>query len=84
MMFVKMRRLELIVDRPKIKQEEITTLCGTQWRQLDEETKGKFKELADKHNEAKRAGIDPQTGASLSKAEDLETSQHVIMQNVAL
>ena len=32
MMFVKMRRLELIVDRPKIKQEEITTLCGTQWR----------------------------------------------------
>ena len=61
MLFVKTKRPELIQQNPKMKQEEITTLCGTFWKQLDDKTKQDFKELADKYNIAKKNGQDPNT-----------------------
>jgi hypothetical protein len=61
MLFVKMKRQEILQGIPKIRQEEITTLCGTYWKQLDEKTKAEYKALADKYNLAKKNGLDPST-----------------------
>jgi hypothetical protein len=61
MLFVKMKRHEILQGNPKIRQEEITTLCGTYWKQLDEKTKAEYKALADKYNLAKKNGVDPST-----------------------
>ncbi len=38
MLFVKMKRQDILQQNPKMRQEDITTLCGTYWKQLDEKT----------------------------------------------
>ena len=61
MLFAKMKRREILGVNPRTRQEEITTMCGLVWKSMPEEKKAMFKMIADRYNQARKNGLDPQS-----------------------
>lgn len=60
MLFAKMKRKEILDMNPRTRQEEITTMCGLVWKSMPEEKKAQFKVIADRYNQTRKNGQDPQ------------------------
>ncbi|TNV82761.1 hypothetical protein FGO68_gene4241 [Halteria grandinella] len=54
MMFVMVKRPEMIAQDPNLKQDQITSKCGQMWREMNDAQKQYFKELSEKHNLEKK------------------------------
>ena len=57
MMFVKIKRHEILKEQPGLRQEMITTMCGQMWKGFDEPTKARYKELAEQYKQEKKGNL---------------------------